>query len=190
MSEKFIIETSARHLHVTEQTLETLFGAGAKLHYKKELSQPGQYACEEKVTVVGPKNSIKMSIIGPCRPVDQIEIAYTDARGMGLTPPCRESGQVKGSAPCKLVGPCGEVELTEGVIAAKRHIHLDPETAAKMGVKDKDIVKVKIDSAERSLVFGDCVARVNPAYRPAMHIDTDEANAAGCSGEVWGEIVK
>ena len=192
MSEKFIVETSARHLHVTEQDLETLFGKGAKLHYKKELSQPGQYACEEKVTVVGPKSSIKMSIIGPCRTKTQIEVAYTDARALGLNPapPCRESGDVAGSAPCKLVGPAGEVELTEGVIAAKRHIHLDPETAAKIGVKDKDIVKVKLDCPGRALVFGDCVARVNPAYRPAMHIDTDEANAAGCTGEVWGEVVQ
>ena len=190
MSEKFIVETSARHLHVTPKDLETLFGAGAELHYKKELSQPGQFACEEKVTVVGPKNSIKMSIIGPCRPATQIEVSYTDARTLGLNPPCRESGDVKGSCPCKLIGPAGEVELTEGVIAAKRHIHLDPETAERMGVKDKDIVSVKIYTPERALVFGDCVARVNPAYRPAMHIDTDEANAAGCSGEVWGEIVK
>ena len=191
MSEKFIVETSARHLHVTEEALEILFGKGAQLHYKKELSQPGQFACEEKVTVVGPKKEMKMSIIGPCRPVNQIEISYTDARSMGFTDvPCRESGDIKGSAPCKLVGPAGELEISEGVIAAKRHIHLDPETAAKMGVTDKEIVKVKIDSAERSLVFGDCVARVNPNYRPAMHIDTDEANAAGCSGEVWGEIVK
>ena len=190
MSEKFIVETSARHLHVTEQDLETLFGKGAQLHYKKELSQPGQYACEERVNVVGPKGTINMSIIGPCRPVTQIEVAYTDARALGLTVPCRESGDIASSAPCKLVGPAGEVELTEGVIAAKRHIHVDPEFAQRNGLTDKEIVSVKIDTAERSLVFGDVVCRVNPAYRPAMHIDTDEANAAGCSGEVWGVAIK
>lgn len=190
MSDKFIIETSARHLHVTEQDLETLFGKGAKLHYKKELSQPGQYACEERVDVVGPKKSLNMSIIGPCRPVTQIEIAYTDARSIGLNVPCRESGDVKGSAGCKLIGPAGEITLTEGVIAAKRHIHVDPDFAARAGIVDKQTIKVKIESPDRTLVFDDVIARVSPDFRPAMHIDTDEANAAGCDGEVWGEIVK
>ena len=190
-SDKFIVETSARHLHVTEQDLETLFGKGAKLHYKKELSQPGQYACEERVQVVGPKSTISMSIIGPCRPKTQIEVAYTDARALGFSGvPCRESGDIAGSVGCKLVGPAGEVEIKEGVIAAKRHIHIDPSFAEKNGLKDKEIVQVKIDSADRSLIFGDVVVRVNEQFRPAMHIDTDEANAAGCSGEVWGVVVK
>ena len=190
MANTFIVETSARHLHVTEQDLETLFGKGAKLHYKKGLSQPGQYACEERVDVVGPKKTINMSIIGPCRPATQVEVALTDARALGLTPPIRESGHVEGSAPCKLVGPCGEVELKQGVIVAKRHCHFDPAFAEQVGVKDKDIVSVKINTPERSLVFGDVVIRVSPAFRPAMHIDTDEANAAGCAGEVLGEVVK
>ena len=175
MANTFIVETSARHLHVTEQDLETLFGKGAKLHYKKELSQPGQYACEERVDVVGPKKTINMSIIGPCRPATQVEVALTDARALGLTPPIRESGQV---------------ELKQGVIVAKRHCHFDPAFAEQVGVKDKDIVSVKINTPERSLVFGDVVIRVSPAFRPAMHIDTDEANAAGCAGEVLGEVVK
>ena len=188
MSERFIVETSARHLHVTEEDLETLFGKGAKLHYKKELSQPGQYACEERVDVVGPKKTLNMSIIGPCRPSTQVEIALTDARTLGVTPPVRESGDVENSAPCKLVGPCGEVELKQGVIAAKRHVHLDPETAEKIGVKDKEIVSVKIDNPGRALVFGDVVIRVSPSFRPAMHIDTDEANAAGITGTLYGEV--
>ncbi len=133
---------------------------------------------------------MKVSILGPCRGLTQIEVSLTDARMLGITIPVRESGDIAGSAPCKLVGPKGEVELKEGVIAAKRHIHLDPESAARMGVTDKEIVSVKVDTNGRSLIFGDVVCRISPSYRPAMHIDTDESNAAGCSGEVWGEIVK
>ena len=184
---------ACRNCKLAETRRNVVFGAGnpaAKLHYKKELSQPGQYACEERVDVVGPKKTLNMSIIGPCRPSTQVEIALTDARTLGVTPPVRESGDVENSAPCKLVGPCGEVELKQGVIAAKRHVHLDPETAEKIGVKDKEIVSVKIDNPGRALVFGDVVIRVSPSFRPAMHIDTDEANAAGCSGEVWGAVVK
>ena len=191
MAGKFIVETSARHVHVTEQDLETLFGKGAKLTPKKDLSQPGQYACVERVDVVGPKKTISgVSILGPTRPATQIEVSLTDARTLGVSAPVRESGDIAGSAGCKLVGPCGEVELKEGLIAAKRHIHLTPEAAAELGVKDKEIVSVKIDNPGRALVFGDVVIRVSPSFRPAMHIDTDEANAAGCSGEVWGEVVK
>lgn len=191
MAVKFIVETSARHVHVTEQDLETLFGKGAQLHYKKELSQPGQYACEERVDIVGSKKTLaNVSILGPCRPATQVELSLTDARAIGVNAPVRESGDVKGSGSCKLVGPKGEVELAEGVIAAKRHIHVEPEVAAEMGVSDKEIVSVKISTEGRSLVFGDVVCRVSPLYRAAMHIDTDESNAAGCSGDVMGEIVK
>ncbi|MEM1485807.1 phosphate propanoyltransferase [Oscillospiraceae bacterium PP1C4] len=191
MAEKFIVETSARHIHVTEEALEILFGKGAELHNKKDLSQPGQFACEERVDLVGPKSTMKnISILGPCRSATQIEVSLTDARTLGFTTPIRESGDIAGSAPCKIVGPKGEIELTEGVIAAKRHIHFDPESAAKMGVTDKEIVSVKVDTDGRSLIFGDVVCRVNVAYSLAMHIDTDESNAAGCSGQVWGEIVR
>ena len=188
---KFLVETSARHVHVCKETLETLFGAGYELTVKKPLSQPGQYASNERVTVVGPKRELaNVSILGPCRGADQVELSATDARSIGISAPVRESGDVAGSAGCKLVGPCGEVELTEGVIAAKRHIHATPEDAAELGVADKDIVSVKIDTPERSLVFGDVVVRVSPSYALAMHIDTDESNAAGCGREVFGEIVK
>ena len=188
---KFIVETSARHVHVTQETLEILFGKGHELTHKKDLSQPGQFACEERVTVVGPKKSLeRVSILGPVRNADQVELSLSDARSIGVAAPVRESGDVAGSAPCKLVGPCGEVELTEGVIAAKRHIHATPEDAEKLGVKDKDVVSVKIDTDGRSLVFGDVVVRVSPKFALAMHIDTDESNAAGCGREVYGEIVK
>lgn len=190
MAEKFIVETSARHVHVTQQDLETLFGKGAVLHHKKDLSQPGQFACEERVDVVGPKKTLaNVSILGPVRPATQVEISLSDARTIGANAPVRESGDLAGTVPCKLVGPAGEVEIPQGLIAAKRHIHLDIPTAEKMGVADKQIVNVKLNTS-RPLVFGDVVVRVHQNFAPAMHIDTDESNAAGCSGEVWGEIVE
>lgn len=188
---KVLVETSARHVHVTEEHLKVLFGEGATLTKKKDLSQPGQFACEERVTVVGPKKSLeRVSILGPVRSATQVELSLTDARSIGVDAPVRESGDVAGSGACKLVGPCGEVELSEGVIAAKRHIHFTPEDAAAAGVEDKQIVSVKIDSNGRSLVFGDVVVRVSPKFAAAMHIDTDESNAACAFGEVYGEIIK
>lgn len=191
MSKKILIETSARHIHVTESDLETLFGKGAKLTPKKDLSQPGQFACEERLDIVGPKKTIPgVSILGPTRAATQIEVSYSDARTLGITAPCRESGDVAGSAGCKIVGPCGEVELKEGVLVAKRHIHLTPETAVEYGVADKEIVCVRCEGTGRALTFGDVVVRVSPKFAPAMHIDTDEANAAAAFGEFYGEIVK
>ncbi len=191
MDNKVLVETSARHVHVTDADLETLFGKGAKLTPKKDLSQPGQFACVERVDVIGPKREIKnVSILGPTRSATQVELSLTDARSIGVSAPVRESGDIAGSGACKLVGPCGEVELKEGVIAAKRHIHATPADAERMGLVDKQVVSVKIDSDGRSLVLGDVVVRVNKSYSWAMHIDTDESNAAGCSGEVYGEIIK
>ena len=188
---QFIVETSARHVHVTQQDLETLFGAGYQLTPKKYLSQPGQFASEERVDVVGPKNTLaRVSILGPVRPETQIELSLTDARSIGVTAPIRESGDVAGSGACKLVGPKGEVEVKEGVIAAKRHIHMTPEDAQEYGVEDKQIVSVKVNTEGRALIFGDVVVRVSPKYALAMHIDTDESNAAGCGGNVMGEIVR
>ena len=188
---KVLVETSARHVHVTEEHLKVLFGEGATLTKKKDLSQPGQFACEERVTVVGPKKSLeRVSILGPVRSATQVELSLTDARSIGVDAPVRESGDVAGSGACKLVGPCGEVELSEGVIVAKRHIHFTPEDAAEFGVADKQIVSVKIDSNGRSLVFGDVVVRVSPKFKAAMHIDTDESNAACAFGEVYGEVIK
>lgn len=184
------LETSARHIHVSEADLETLFGKGCALTPKKDLSQPGQYACQEKVTVRGPKGELKMSILGPTRKQTQVEISLTDARAIGLTVPIRESGDLDGSAGCLVIGPAGEVALSEGVIAAKRHIHLSVEEAAAFGVADKQIVRVQVDSKERSIIFGDVVVRVNPNYRNAMHIDTDESNAAALDGTEKGTILK
>ena len=187
---QFIVETSARHVHVSQADLETLFGAGYQLTPKKDLSQPGQYACAERVDVVGPKRTLTgVSILGPVRKETQVEISLTDARSIGVNAPIRESGDTAGSGACKLVGPCGEVELTQGVIAAKRHIHMTPADAAEMDVKDKDVVCVKVVTDGRSTIFGDVVVRVNENFALAMHIDTDESNAAACGRNQMGEIV-
>lgn len=187
---EFIVETSARHIHLSREAVDVLFGAGYELTNKKDLSQPGQYACAEKLLVVGPKGSIKASILGPTRPASQVELSLTDARTIGVVAPIRESGDTAGSGACKLVNPDtgAELELAEGVIAAKRHIHLTPEAAADLGVADKQIVSVKIDS-ERSAILGDVVVRVSEKFAPAMHIDTDEANATCAFGTVYGVIV-
>ncbi|MBQ4577556.1 MAG: phosphate propanoyltransferase [Clostridia bacterium] len=184
-----IVEISARHLHLSQEHLDILFGAGHQLTPKKDLSQPGQFACEEKVEVVGPKSSMKMSVLGPVRPATQVEISLTDARSIGVKAPIRESGVVEGSGACKLVGPCGEVDLAEGVMVAKRHLHIIPEDAEKAGIVDKQIVKLSIKSEGRSLIFDDVIARVSSKAATAVHLDTDEANAAGISGTVEGEII-
>jgi len=196
---KFIIETSARHAHITQETLEKLFGKGAELTVKKYLSQPGQFASGERVDVVSYKKNrvtgelvetrIKgVSILGPVRKADQVEISLTDARSIGVNAPIRESGDVAGSGVCKLVGPCGEVEIKEGVIVAKRHIHMTPADAEKLGVEDKQIVSVKAESPDRSCIYEDVVVRVHDNFALAMHIDTDESNAA--FGVREGYIVK
>ena len=191
MADKILVETSARHVHLCEEHIAILFGEGATLHNKKELSQPGQYACEERVTLVGPKKEIaNVIVLGPARPASQVEVSFTDARTLGITAPVRESGDIKDSGAVKLVGPAGEVELAEGAIVAKRHIHLTPADAEKFGVADKEIVSVKITNDDRTTIFGDVVCRVNPNFAPAMHIDTDEANAACAFGACYGEIVK
>ena len=187
---KVMVETSARHLHVSQDVLEALFGKGHQLTNKKDLSQPGQYACEEKVKVVGPKGEMVMSILGPVRGATQVEVALTDARKLGIAAPIRESGCIDGTPGCKLVGPCGECEIDKGVIAAKRHIHLTPADAEKFGVEDKQIVSVEVGAEGRKLVFGDVVVRVHENFAAAMHIDTDESNAAGLTGTVDGVIIK
>ena len=187
---KVLVEVSARHVHLSQEHLEALFGEGYQLTVKKMLSQPGQFACEEKVTVVGPRGESKMSILGPVRKESQVEVSLTDARALGVKALVRESGDLEGTEGCKLVGPAGEVVLEKGVIAAKRHIHFTPEDAEKFGIKDKDIVSVKIDTAERSAILGDVVCRVSPSYALAMHIDTDEGNAIGYSGLTYGEVIK
>lgn len=190
MSKPVLVEISARHVHVSREDLDILFGKGYELTRKKDLSQPGQYACEERVTVVGPKRELAgVSILGPVRPATQVELSLTDARSIGVSAPVRESGDIDGSAGCKLVGPCGEIELTEGVIAAKRHIHMTTADADKYGLADKQVVSVKIDSDGRALTFGDVVVRVSDKFALAMHIDTDEGNAAGVKPGMNGEII-
>ncbi len=185
-----LVETSARHVHVTAEDLEILFGKGAELHVKKMLSQPGQFASNERVDVVGPKKTLTgVSILGPVRKASQIELSLTDARSIGIVAPVRESGDIAGTPGCKLVGPCGEVEVKEGVIAAKRHIHMTPADAEAFGVKDKDVVSVKLDT-ERALTFSNVVVRVSENFALAMHIDTDESNAACAAGTVYGEVIK
>lgn len=191
MSKKFIVETSARHIHVTQEHLEILFGKGHELTKKKDLSQPGQFACEERVTIVGPKKELPgVSILGPVRPATQVELSATDARSIGIAAPIRESGDVAGSGACKVVGPCGEIEISEGVIVAKRHIHLTPADAEELGVKDKDVVWVKVDTDGRKAILGDVVVRVSEKFARAMHIDTDESNAISAPRNLEGEIIE
>ena len=191
MENKVLVETSARHVHLSRADLDVLFGKGYELTVKKDLSQPGQYACEERVTVVGPKKAIeRVGILGPVRPASQVEVSYTDARTLGINAPVKESGDIAGTPGCKLVGPCGEVEIANGVIVAKRHIHFTPAEAEAAGVSDKEIVSVKVESEGRTTVFGDVVVRVHPNFSAAMHIDTDESNAAAAFGLVYGEIIK
>ena len=188
---EFIVETSARHAHVSEEHLKVLFGEGAELVVKKMLSQPGQYASDQRIQVVGPRGSLICTILGPTRPADQVELSFTDARTIGVVAPVRESGDTKGSTGCKLVGPCGEVEISEGVIVAKRHIHMTPQDAEEMNVQDKEVVSVKVvNETGRGITLHDTVVRVHPNFALAMHVDTDEANAGALSGVVMGEIVK
>lgn len=187
--EKFMIETSARHVHVSQKDLEALFGEGYELTPVKDLSQPGQYACEERVTIVGSKKELgRVSILGPVRPETQVELSATDCRSIGVGIAVRESGVIDGTPGCKIVGPKGEIEIDKGVIVAKRHIHMTTADAEKFGVSDKEIVSVKAESDGRSLIFGDVVVRVSDSYALAMHIDTDESNAA--LGVKEGYIVK
>ncbi len=196
-----LVETSARHVHVTQETLEVLFGAGAQLEVRAMLSQPGQFVSNQRVDLVGYKvnkatgekteTRVKsVSILGPVRKANQVELAATDARALGVKAPIRESGDIAGSAPCKIVGPAGEVELSEGVIIAKRHIHMTSADAAEFGVTNGEIVSLKVNTADRSLIFGDVVIRVRDDFALACHIDTDESNAANAGGVVYGTIVK
>ncbi len=188
--EKIIVEVSARHVHVTKEQVAILFGEGHELTRKKDLSQPGQFACEEKLTIVGPRGELKASILGPERKEAQVEISLTEARQLGVEAQIRESGDIEGTSGIKIVGPAGEIELEKGVIAAKRHIHMTPKDAEEYGVVNGQIVNVKVETEGRSLVFGDTVIRVRDDFALAMHIDTDECNAAGIKGSALGEIVK
>ena len=174
-----LVETSAHHVHVTQEDLEVLFGKGYELTVKKMLSQPGQFASNEMVTIVGLKlRAIEnVRILGPTRKASQVEVSATDAVRLGMKVPVRESGDIKGSAPIALIGPKGALYLKEGCIVAMRHIHMSPKDAADAGVKDGDIVSVKADN-ERGTIFNQVKIRVDDSFTLEMHIDTDEANAA------------
>ncbi|MDP2426276.1 MAG: phosphate propanoyltransferase [Candidatus Izemoplasmatales bacterium] len=190
MERKVLVEVSARHVHLSQADLEILFGSGYHLTVKKPLSQPGQYAAAERVTIVGPRKEIaNVSILGPVRKETQVEISLTDSRSIGISAPVKESGDIIESAPCKIVGPRGEITIDKGVIIAKRHIHLTPQTAKEFGLKEKDVVMVRVDGNDRSIIFGDVVIRVRHDFADAMHIDTDEGNAAGINGDVYGTIL-
>ncbi len=191
MENKFLVETSARHIHLTAEAVAVLYGEGAELTVKKMLSQPGQFAtANEKIKLVGPKGELAVSVLGPVRSANQVELSFSDARALGLKDvPVRESGDVAGTPGLKLVGPAGELVIEEGCIIAKRHIHMTPADAEAFGVTNGQIVSVKLDTA-RPLVFGDVVCRVSEKFALAMHIDTDECNAAAAFGTVYGEIVK
>ena len=191
MSDKIvIIEGSGKHCHVTQETLFKLFGEGFELENKKNLSQPGQFATPHKITIVGPKRSTEMSILGPCRAADQFELSMTDATFLGFNNvPVRESGDLKGSPGCKIIGPKGEADISEGVIIAMRHLHCTPEDAERFGIKDKQIIKLKV-AGKRSLVLDEVLARVTPTSATYVHLDYDETNAAGLSGvDPTGEII-
>ena len=183
-----VLGVSARHAHLCREHMDILFGKNSELHSKKPIGQPGQYASEEQITMVTPKDSMKLRIIGPLRPETQIELSLTDARKVGLNAPIRNSGDIAGSAGAKLIGPCGEVEITEGIIVATRHVHLCPETAAKYGLEDGDIVDIQTEG-ERSLTLHNVLVRAGVKHADAVHIDTNEANACDLDSGVMVNIV-
>ncbi|MBQ6396417.1 phosphate propanoyltransferase, partial [Candidatus Saccharibacteria bacterium] len=175
MSRRIPIEVSARHIHLSKDHLEKLFGKGHELSPDKPLSQPGEFVSVERLSVAGPRDIIhNVAVLGPLRMKTQVEITFTEARKLGLQPPIRESGDLEGSAGCRLIGPEGEVELDSGVIIPKRHLHLSERDAEELGVKNGDIVSIKTDTVERETIFGDVVVRVSDKYSCAVHLDTDE----------------
>ena len=181
------LEASGRHVHLTADQAQTLFGHG--LTPSRPLSQPGQYLCQERLTVKGPKGELKnVAVLGPVRGEAQVEISLTDARALGLTPPVRQSGDVKGSPGAVLVGPQGTVTLECGVIAAQRHIHLTPDAAERFGVRDKQTVKLQTYTA-RPVLWQQVTVRVRPDFAPAVHLDIDEANACGLTPGDLGRII-
>ena len=181
------LEASGRHVHLTEAQAQTLFGHG--LTPERELSQPGQYLCRERVSVIGPKGEFQnVAVLGPARKEAQVEISFTDGKTLGITPPVRLSGEVKGSPGCTLEGLNGKVELAQGVIVAQRHIHLRPEDGARFGVKDKQVVKLQSFTA-RPCIFEDVVVRISPDFAAAVHLDYDEANGCGFRKGDYGRII-
>jgi putative phosphotransacetylase len=190
MGYKAEVGLSNKHLHLKQEDIEILFGKGHALTPAKALKQPGQYASEEKVDIVGPKGTLKgVRVLGPARPETQVELSMTDARAIGITAPVRESGKLDGTPGLKLVGPEGEVSIDHGTIIALRHIHLSPEQAAEAGVKDKEIIKIRFEG-ERGVIFDNVLVRSGQGHEREIHLDTDEGNAAGLSNGMLGEIIK
>jgi len=182
------IEVSAHHVHLSDRHVEALFGKGHRLTPLQELSQPGQFACKERVNLVGPKGSVNnVRILGPTRKETQVEIAMTEQFKLGIHPPIRESGDLANTPGVTLESEHATIKIDKGVICAMRHIHMQPEDALRMGLKDRDVVMVRIPG-ERELIFGDVLVRVRPNYKLAMHLDTDEANAADISEGTFGQI--
>ncbi len=187
---KVTVEGSGKHVHLSREHLDILFGKGFELEPKKYLSQPGQYASTSKVDIVGPKGTISgMSVLGPARKETQVELSFTDARKVGFEPPIRLSGDLEGSPGCTIIGPKGTVTIDKGVIVAKRHLHCSPEDGAKYGVKDGDVVKIKV-GGERGLVFDNVECRVGPTHATFVHVDYDEINAAALFGDTTGIVLK
>jgi acetate kinase len=184
----FLVEISAHHIHLTQEHVEALFGKGHQLTKHADLSQPGQYACKEQLTIVGPKGRVeRVRILGPARKYTQVEIAMTEQFKLGIHPPIRESGDIADTPGCALESPNGSVQIDQGVICALRHIHMNPEDALRYGVRDKSFVRVRI-TGNRELIFGDVLVRVDPSFKLAMHIDTDEGNAANVKTGAHGYI--
>ncbi len=179
MEKKVPVGLSNKHIHLSQDDLKVLFGQGYELKNMKDLSQPGQYAAEEKVDIVGPKSTIKgVRILGPVRPETQVELSVGDCFTLGVKAPLRNSGDIEGSPGVKIVGPVGQVEIDRGAIVAARHIHMSPDEAEEFGLQDKDIVSVKLDGP-RGLIFDNVLVRVHPNFRLDMHLDVEEGNAAG-----------
>lgn len=190
MENKLPIALSNRHVHLSQEDLDILFGEGYELTKMKDLSQPGQFACDEKIDIVGPKGTIKgVRILGPVRPDTQLEISVTDAFKLGVSPEVRNSGEIDNTPGGKLVGPKGEVEIDKGLIVAARHIHMHTSDGEKFGVKDKDMVKIKIDGP-RGLEFDNVLVRVHDTYALEMHVDIEEGNAAGVKNGELVELIK
>ncbi len=184
---KLPIALSNRHLHLSEEDIEALFGKDYSLKKSKDLSQPGQYACEEKVDIEGPKGIIKgVRVLGPARNKTQVEISFADARTLGLKAPIRDSGDINGSPGARLIGPTGEVKIDNGIIIASRHIHMSPEDAKDFGVMDMETVLIETQG-ERSVIFKNVLVRVSPSFELEMHVDLEEGNAAGLSN---GDMVE
>ncbi|HPD90549.1 MAG TPA: phosphate propanoyltransferase [Bacillota bacterium] len=183
------IGLSNKHVHLCQKDIDVLFGCTHDLCPTKPLVQPGQYAAEEKVDVVGPKGTLKgVRVLGPARPETQVELAMTDARIIGIKAPVKESGKLEGTPGCTLVGPCGSVEIDHGVIVALRHVHLSPSEAVDAGVKDKDWVSIRVEG-ERGITFHKVLVRSGEGHQCEFHLDTDEGNAAGLGPDGVGEIV-